>query len=69
MTNNARDVQLFIPIFVQGVLWGVNSFDQWGVELGKKIANKLVPIIQDELDASSIDGSTRGLIKRYSNIG
>ncbi|MHB1373813.1 MAG: glucose-6-phosphate isomerase [Thauera sp.] len=54
--------------FVQGVLWGVNSFDQWGVELGKQLATRVL----DELDpsapamtAEAHDGSTRSLIARY----
>ena len=51
-------------VFVQGVIWGVNSFDQWGVELGKKLAKTVV----DELDAglvvSSHDSSTNGLMNR-----
>jgi glucose-6-phosphate isomerase len=51
-------------IFVQGVLWDVNSFDQWGVELGKKLAGRL----QKELEAGGggggHDGSTAGLLAR-----
>ena len=34
-------------VFTQGVVWGVNSFDQWGVELGKKLTDKLVPAVRD----------------------
>jgi glucose-6-phosphate isomerase len=34
-------------VFVQGVVWGVNSFDQWGVELGKKLAEQLIPAVKD----------------------
>lgn len=53
-------------VFVAGVLWGVNSFDQWGVELGKRMARKLEPLLTSETpDAAvlqSIDPSTAGLI-------
>jgi len=50
-------------VFVEGVIWQINSFDQWGVELGKKMANKLVPMLQGELPISNLDSSTQGLIK------
>lgn len=58
-------------IFAQGVLWGVNAFDQWGVELGKQLANRLLPCLEWEnpsregLDAllSGFDVSTRGLLQ------
>ncbi len=49
-------------VFVEGVIWGINSFDQWGVELGKEMATALVPLVQGA-DASGKDGSTRGLLK------
>jgi len=49
-------------VFVEGVIWGINSFDQWGVELGKEMATALVPLVQGA-DASDKDGSTRGLLK------
>ena len=48
-------------VFVEGCIWGINSFDQWGVELGKELATKLLPMIRGG-DASSKDESTRGLI-------
>lgn len=53
-------------IFVQGIIWDINSFDQWGVELGKQLAKKILP----ELDlaggpVSSHDSSTNGLINHY----
>ncbi len=50
-------------VFAQGVLWNVFSFDQWGVELGKKIAGRLLPKIKGELPADDEDGSTRALIE------
>ena len=49
-------------VFVEGAIWGINSFDQWGVELGKEMATELVPLIQGA-DASGKDGSTQGLLK------
>ncbi|KAM8892822.1 glucose-6-phosphate isomerase a [Spinachia spinachia] len=49
-------------IFVQGVMWGVNSYDQWGVELGKQLAKKIEPELQDDCEVSSHDSSTNGLI-------
>jgi len=52
-------------VLVQGIIWQINSFDQWGVELGKKIANKLVPILEQETTDSSLDSSTQSLIDRY----
>jgi glucose-6-phosphate isomerase len=53
--------------FVQGVIWGVNSFDQWGVELGKVLANRIVPELESaaEPDLSSHDPSTAALIRWY----
>ena len=52
-------------VFVQGVVWGINSFDQWGVELGKQLAKAILPEIQGEEDAVSHDSSTNGLINLY----
>ncbi|XP_053741708.1 glucose-6-phosphate isomerase a [Synchiropus splendidus] len=49
-------------IFVQGVMWDVNSYDQWGVELGKQLAKKIEPELQDASEVSSHDSSTNGLI-------
>ena len=49
-------------VFVEGVIWGINSFDQWGVELGKEMATALVPLVRGA-DASDKDGSTQGLLK------
>jgi glucose-6-phosphate isomerase len=57
-------------VFVQGVIWGLNSFDQWGVELGKQLASRLLPAImgQSEADAQ-LDQSTRGLIDYFRRHG
>jgi glucose-6-phosphate isomerase len=49
-------------VFVQGVIWGINSFDQWGVELGKKWVGKILPCITGSDGASTLDSSTRGLV-------
>ncbi|KAM6937351.1 glucose-6-phosphate isomerase a [Xenentodon cancila] len=49
-------------IFVQGVMWDINSYDQWGVELGKQLAKKIEPELKDDADVSSHDSSTNGLI-------
>ncbi len=51
-------------VFVQGVIWDVNSFDQWGVELGKVMASKLAPMLDDGVDLSDLNSSTRGLIEK-----
>lgn len=52
-------------IFVQGVIWGINSFDQWGVELGKQLANYILPELDEADDTSRHDASTNGLINYY----
>lgn len=52
-------------IFVQGVIWNIFSFDQWGVELGKQLANKILPELQSEDAINSHDSSTNGLINAY----
>ena len=49
-------------VFVQGVIWGINSFDQWGVELGKQLAGRLLPALKGETDTLGLDQSTRELI-------
>ena len=52
-------------IFVQGIIWNVNSFDQWGVELGKKLAKTIFAELQADGEISSHDSSTNGLINHY----
>lgn len=54
-------------VFVQGTIWGVNSFDQWGVEFGKKLANELLPMIEQRIAPSGRDASTLGLIRTFLN--
>ena len=50
-------------VFTQGVIWDINSFDQWGVELGKELASRLAPIVEDASKSTAeLDGSTAGLI-------
>ena len=50
--------------FVEGAIWNINSFDQWGVELGKELASQLLPAVKMEPAPSELDGSTSGLIDR-----
>ena len=52
-------------IFVQGVIWNIFSFDQWGVELGKQLANKILPELENDQQVASHDSSTNGLINAY----
>jgi glucose-6-phosphate isomerase len=52
-------------VFVEGEIWGINSFDQWGVELGKELATKMLPMVTDVKDADEIDTSTAGLLNTY----
>ncbi len=59
-------------VFVQGVIWGINSFDQWGVELGKQLASNLLPAVNgDQSHDAELDASTSGLIayfRRHGNV-
>ncbi|MCP4183369.1 MAG: glucose-6-phosphate isomerase [Hyphomicrobiales bacterium] len=58
-------------IFVQGVIWGINSFDQWGVELGKQLASDIQPLLEKEhvsYDSSIHDASTNNLIARFFQL-
>ena len=52
-------------IFVQGIIWNINSFDQWGVELGKQLAKKILPELEASGEVTSHDSSTNGLINWY----
>jgi len=56
-------------IFVQGIIWNVNSYDQWGVELGKHLASKILPELEKGEDSPDIelnhDSSTNALIRWY----
>ena len=55
-------------VFVQGVIWGVNSYDQWGVELGKQLAKALLPKVQESEKPTSHDSSTRGLLAYFHRL-
>jgi len=52
-------------IFVQGVLFNIYSFDQWGVELGKQLANRILPELVNNEKVESHDSSTNGLINQF----
>jgi glucose-6-phosphate isomerase len=54
-------------VFVQSVIWNVNAFDQWGVELGKSLAGRIVPELEGSVPVSSHDSSTNGLINHYKS--
>lgn len=56
-------------VFVQGAIWNVNSFDQWGVELGKQLAMRLIPVIKGEKSSTGLDSSTAGLVARIGELG
>jgi len=55
-------------IFVQGIIWNIYSFDQWGVELGKQLAKQILPELQDFTGIMSHDASTNGLINAYKKL-
>ena len=55
-------------IFVQGVIWNIYSFDQWGVELGKQLAKKILPELENDAKITSHDSSTNGLINAYKKM-
>jgi glucose-6-phosphate isomerase len=50
------------------VIWNIYSFDQWGVELGKELAGKILPELKNAEETSSHDGSTNGLINWYKKM-
>ena len=52
-------------IFVQGIIWGINSFDQWGVEFGKQIAKQILPDLTNDEQVTEYDSSTNGLINYF----
>jgi glucose-6-phosphate isomerase len=56
-------------VFTQGVIWGINSFDQWGVELGKVLASRIAPqLLADTEPELDHDSSTNALIRRYRRL-
>lgn len=52
-------------IFVQGIIWNIFSYDQWGVELGKQLANSILPELESDQEINSHDSSTNGLINKF----
>lgn len=54
-------------IFTQGAILNIFTFDQWGVELGKQLANRILPELENSADITSHDSSTNGLINRYKS--
>ena len=55
-------------VFVEGTIWGINSFDQWGVELGKELATALLPLVQSGQGFGGKDGSTAGLLETITDL-
>jgi glucose-6-phosphate isomerase len=56
-------------VFTQGTVWGINSFDQWGVELGKVLAKRIIPELESETEPElEHDSSTNALIRRYRSM-
>jgi glucose-6-phosphate isomerase len=56
-------------VFTQGAVWGINSFDQWGVELGKVLAKRIIPeLTSDDEPPLEHDSSTNALIRRYRDL-
>jgi glucose-6-phosphate isomerase len=56
-------------VFTQGVIWNIDSFDQWGVELGKVLAQRIIPELERKAEpALSHDSSTNNLIRRYRKL-
>ncbi len=55
-------------IFVQGAIWNIFSFDQWGVELGKVLAKKILPELASDTEITSHDSSTNGLINYFKRL-
>jgi glucose-6-phosphate isomerase len=57
-------------VYTQGVIWNINPFDQWGVELGKALAQRIIPELESEQEPRlGHDGSTNALIRRHRKIG
>ena len=56
-------------VFVEGIIWGLNPFDQWGVEFAKDLAQQVLPMLQDGADTEELDSSSRGLIAHLDHLG
>jgi glucose-6-phosphate isomerase len=52
-------------VFVQGAVWNIDSFDQWGVELGKVLAKRVEPALTEGTEVPGLDGSTKALVAKY----
>ena len=50
---------------MQSVIWGINAFDQWGVELGKELGDQVYPLLDGSSDGAGLDSSTLGLAALY----
>jgi glucose-6-phosphate isomerase len=56
-------------VFTEGTIWGIDSFDQWGVELGKQLALQVAPAVDGDTDAlDAQDSSTKSLIQKYLEL-
>jgi glucose-6-phosphate isomerase len=55
-------------VFVQGAIWQIDSFDQWGVELGKKLAEQLIPAVQDPAGAHPVPPAVAKLLKTLDEL-
>jgi len=55
-------------VFVQGTIWNINSYDQWGVELGKQLAKAILPKVEGTAPNTGNDASTRGLLAHYHSL-
>ena len=56
-------------VFTQGTIWNIDSFDQWGVELGKKLAQRIIPELESRDEPNlAHDSSTNALIRRYRTL-
>lgn len=55
-------------VFVEGVILGINSYDQWGVELGKELANKLLPAVEEDADLSEVHPATSAIIRKINAL-
>jgi glucose-6-phosphate isomerase len=55
-------------VFVEGVIWGLNSFDQWGVELGKELATALQPVVEGKTSSDGLDSSTAGQLAHLKSL-
>jgi glucose-6-phosphate isomerase len=55
-------------VFTQGTIWQIDSFDQWGVELGKVLAKRIIPELAEQNPSLGHDSSTNALIRRYRNL-